>query len=179
MSGNEEKLDRIAAAAMAGEAPALSSLMARSWDLAFRLAARMLGDRHAAQDVAQTACERVLRSLRFLRSAKAYSTWFYSIVTRIALRERMTLARRASIELCDRPAIVDPTDSVAINEAIDRLKSELKDVVVLFYGCDLSTDVIARSLNVPNGTVRYRLHEARKQLREMLESSIDKESVGL
>lgn len=175
---SEQEIDQIAAAAMRGEAPAISKLMVRSWDMAFRLGARVLGDRSAAQDVAQAACERALRSLKLLRSAKAYDAWFYAIVLRIALRERAALARHAALEVRERPVFVDPTDSIVVNEAIDRLQPELKYVVILFYGCDLRTSDIARCLNLPHGTVRYRLHEARKLLREMLESTVGKESIG-
>lgn len=185
MTGEGAGLDRLAAAAMRGDAEALDKLMALSWDMAFRLGARLLCDRVAAQDVAQAACERVLRSLRNLRSAGAYKAWFYSIVARIALRDRTILLRQRNVwVLNDRPVAadpsvhVDPTDSIVVNAAIDRLEPQLRYVVILFYGCDLPTADIARSLNLPGGTVRYRLHEARKQLRALLESGADKESVG-
>ena len=178
MTGERAGLDQLAASARRGEAEALAKLMALSWDLAFRLSARLLCDRVAAQDVAQAACEQVLRSLRDLRSARAYKAWFYSIVARIAFRDRQVLVRQRKVEFFDRPVAVDPTDSIVVNDAIDRLEPQLRYIVILFYGCDLRTADIARSLDLPGGTVRYRLHEARKQLREMLESDADKESVG-
>ena len=178
MTKNEEGFDQLVTAAMGGNASALSILMTRSWAMAFRLAARLLGDRIAAQDVAQTACERVLRSLSTLRSVRAYDVWFYSIVARLALREHASAVRSVSFEPCDRVVAFDSTESVVINDAIDRLPSELREVVIMFYGCDLRTADIARSLKIPDGTVRYRLHEARRRLRENLKVDTDKESVG-
>lgn len=178
MTKNEEGFDRVVTAAMGGNASALTILMTRSWAMAFRLAARLLGDRVAAQDVAQTACERVLRSLSTLRSVRAYDVWFYSIVARLALRERVSSTRSISIESCDRVVAFDSTESVMINDAIDRLPSELREIVIMFYGCDLRTADIARSLTIPDGTVRYRLHEARRRLREILKIDSGKESVG-
>jgi RNA polymerase sigma-70 factor (ECF subfamily) len=178
MTNNEEGLDQLVSAAIDGNASALSILMARSWAMAFRLGVRLLGDRVAAQDVAQTACERVLRSLSSLRSARAYNVWFYSIVARLAIRERARIVQNVSIEHCDRAVVIDLTESIVINDAIDQLPPELRDIVIMFYGCDLRTADIARSLSIPDGTVRYRLHEARRRLREILKVNIDKESVG-
>jgi RNA polymerase sigma-70 factor (ECF subfamily) len=175
---NNEEVGQLVTAAIGGNASALSMLMTRSWTMAFRLGTRLLGDRVAAQDVAQTACERVLRSLSTLRSVRAYDVWFYSIVARLALRERASTIRNVSLERCDRVVAFDSTESVVINDAIDRLPSELREVVIMFYGCDLRTADIARSLKIPDGTVRYRLHEARRRLREMLKVDTDKESVG-
>jgi RNA polymerase sigma-70 factor, ECF subfamily len=176
---SNEEVDQLVTAAVGGNASALSMLMTRSWTMAFRLGTRLLGDRVAAQDVAQTACERVLRSLSTLRSVRAYDAWFYSIVARLALRERASTSRNVSLERCDRVVAFDSTESVAINDAIDRLPSELREVVIMFYGCDLRTADIARSLKIPDGTVRYRLHEARSRLREILKVDTDKESVGV
>jgi RNA polymerase sigma-70 factor (ECF subfamily) len=178
VTNNGQGLDRVASDAIGGDANALSTLMARSWAMAFRLSNRLLGNHAAAQDVAQSACERVLRSLSSLRSVKAYPAWFYSIVARLALRERTRNARNVSFEGFNRAVVIDSTESVVINNAIDQLPPELRDVVIMFYGCDLPSSDIARSLKIPDGTVRYRLHEARKRLRELLKISSEKESVG-
>jgi RNA polymerase sigma-70 factor, ECF subfamily len=178
VTNNDEGLDRIASAAIEGDANALTALMARSWVMAFRLSNRLLGNRTAAQDVAQSACERVLRSLPSLRSVQAYPAWFYSIVARLALRERARNARNVSFERFNPAVVIDSTESVVINDAIDQLPSELRDVVIMFYGCDLPSSDIARSLKIPDGTVRYRLHEARKRLRELLKIGREKESIG-
>jgi RNA polymerase sigma-70 factor, ECF subfamily len=178
VTNNETEFDQVVTAAISGNPSALSILMMRSWAMAFRLGTRLLGDRAAAQDIAQTACERVLRSLFTLRSVRAYDVWFYSIVARLALRERASTVRSVSAERCDQVFEFDSTESIVINDAIDQLPPELREVVIMFYGCDLRTADIARSLKIPHGTVRYRLHEARRRLREILRVDTDKERVG-
>ena len=64
-------------------------------------------------------------------------------------------------------------EAVQLYEALDRLSSEHRSILVLREMEELDYDAIAEILELPVGTVRSRLHRARIRLRELLEKAID------
>lgn len=165
--GGDEVAELVRAAA-AGNAQALSALLERSWDWAYRLGWRLLRNREAAQDVAQEACADAVRSLRDVRDAGAYRAWLHRIAARHALRfARVPVTE--SIERVDLEAFAhDVDDALDVNAAIDGLGATLRVPVLLFYAFDMPSAEIARTLGIPDSTVRWRLAEGRRQLRSAL-----------
>ena len=161
-----------------GESRALTVLVERSWDWGYRLAWRLLRNREAAEDVAQEACAVAIRSLNELREPAMYRAWFYRIVTRIAVRT----ARRPLTEPIERidPAAIahDVEDALDVNAAIDSLGETLRVPILLFYAFGMPSAEIARALRIPDGTVRWRLAEGRRQLRIILSGTSSNESVA-
>lgn len=66
------------------------------------------------------------------------------------------------------PGIESAGDEGKIDEALGRLAPELRSVAVMAYMDGMPLDRIARTLNVPLGTIQMRLHDARLRLREKL-----------
>jgi RNA polymerase sigma-70 factor (ECF subfamily) len=165
-------------AAARGDAAALAALIERSWDWAYRLAWRLLRNREAAEDVAQDACVAATRSLRDLREPATYRAWFHRIVAREAVRHaRVPITE--SIQRIDLAAFAhNVDDALDVNAAIDALGETLRVPVLLFYAFDMPSSEIARALNIPDGTVRWRLAEGRRQLRSILSGTASNESVA-
>jgi RNA polymerase sigma-70 factor (ECF subfamily) len=140
----------------------------------------MLGDRAAAEDVAQEVFLRAHRAIGDFRGEAKLSTWLYAIASRLCLSRlgagprRGTAGEETLARLADAGA--DPSDEAersereaALHRAIAELADDRRIVVVL---CDLeglSYDEIAATLGVPVGTVRSRLHRARLDLKDKLE----------
>lgn len=72
------------------------------------------------------------------------------------------------------PHRVDRTLALAVADALDGLNLEQRQVIVLRYYLDLKLSLIATVLEIPEGTVKSRLHHAQKVLREALKD-LDKE----
>jgi len=165
-------------AAAAGDAAALATLVERSWDWAYRLAWRLLRNEGAAEDVAQEACVAAIGSLCDLRHPATYRAWFHRIVARIVVRH----ARVPMTEPIDRVDLAafahDVDDALDVNAAIDTLSETLRVPVLLFYAFDMPSAEIARTLRVPDGTVRWRLAEGRRRLRNILSGTVLNESVA-
>lgn len=175
---DDDTADLVAAAGV-GDRAALDALLERSWGWAYRLAWRLLRDREAAEDAAQEACARAVRSLDGLRSGTAYRAWFHRVAARIAVRSR---SRTVSTEPIDRVELAaharDVDAALDVNAAVDRLSETLRVPVVLYYGFDLSSAEIAQALGIPDGTVRWRLAEARRRLRLELTGNTNDGSVA-
>jgi RNA polymerase sigma-70 factor, ECF subfamily len=176
-----EDVDRDVAmviAAAAGNAAARTALVERSWDWAYRLAWRLLRNREAAEDVAQEACVATTRSLRDPREPATYRAWFHRIAARIAVRHART-PMTEPIERIDLAAFAhDVDDALDVNAAIDSLGETLRVPVLLFYAFDMPSAEIAHALRIPDGTVRWRLAEARRRLRSILSGTSLNESVA-
>ena len=85
---------QLVAAAGAGDMGALGELVRRHQQRALRLAYRILGDWHAAEDVAQEAFMRVARGARDYRPQGKFTTWLHRIVVNLCLDDQRRSARR-------------------------------------------------------------------------------------
>ena len=74
--------------------------------------------------------------------------------------------------LCAVPA-PERADYAPLYEAIERLPEKLRVAVLLFYFEDMDIAAAARAMGVPEGTVKSRLHKARKRLKEVLDGEAD------
>lgn len=57
-----------------------------------------------------------------------------------------------------------------VNRAIENLKDKYKIVIIMYYTADMSIDEISKSLIIPKGTVKSRLHKARNLIKDELEA---------
>ncbi|MFS2291802.1 MAG: RNA polymerase sigma factor SigE [Actinomadura sp.] len=147
----------------------------------FRLAYRLTGNRHDAEDLTQDVFVRVFRSLSSY-SPGTFEGWLHRITTNLFLdraRRRQRIRFDAlgdddaehlqGREPTPQQALDDRHLDADIQKALDALAPEYRAAVVL---CDiegLSYEEIAATLNVKMGTVRSRIHRGRAQLREALE----------
>ncbi|RHA39648.1 RNA polymerase sigma factor SigE [Cellulomonas rhizosphaerae] len=148
----------------------------------YRLAYRLTGNRHDAEDLTQETFVRVFRSLHTFQPG-TFEGWMHRITTNLFLdqaRRRQRIRMDAMGEEADRYPSVDQLAAPErafehgnldhdIQRALDELPPEYRAAVVL---CDiegLSYEEIAVTLNIKLGTVRSRIHRARARLRVSLE----------
>jgi len=146
----------------------------------YRLAFRLTGNRHDAEDLTQEVFVRVFRSLNSY-SPGTFEGWLHRITTNLFLdqvRRKQRIRFDALPEdAADRLAGSDPGPERTwehnnldydIQRALDSLAPDFRAAVVL---CDiegLSYEEIAATLGIKLGTVRSRIHRGRAQLREAL-----------
>ena len=161
------------------EADAFCRLVEPEIDGAYRLAGYLLGNAADAQDAAQDAIASAWTSFGSLRDRVVFDRWFRRILVngcRDRLRRRGRI-RWISLDTPDAPAheAADPFDASLSRDALGRALSVLspdeRSIVVLHYWSDLSTAEISAVLNIPQGTVKFRLHSAYGALRRRLEAA--------
>jgi RNA polymerase sigma-70 factor (ECF subfamily) len=119
---------------------------------------------HLGDDLAQEAFVRLYA--RWGRPADPLA-YVYRIAHNLAVDNRKRVARE------DRQALVaigEPVDFDLL-DAVQRLPARLRDVTLLHYYADLSTQRVADVLKRPVGTVRRQLHQARERLAIVLEET--------
>jgi len=145
--------------------------------LAFRVALGVLRNAADAEDVAQEAVLRSYRRFGRLRDPSRFRAWLVRISFRLALDHGRSARRRQQRETAWATDLPKPTaeDIAASNEFGRRLHeamqalSEKSRLVLLLTSMDgYSLEEVAELLQVPVGTVKSRLHCARKQLVEKL-----------
>ena len=163
-----------------GDGEAMKVLIARWHPRLGRLAWRLTGDRDAAQDIVQDAWLAIVRGLRRLDDPAQFRSWAYRIVTnKCADWTRRRIVQRSAAEELRAAAASDSgssssdaesTDAVIrIRDALAKLPSEQRAVLSLHYLDGMGVAEIARTLDVPEGTVKSRLYHARSRLKQVLE----------
>jgi RNA polymerase sigma-70 factor (ECF subfamily) len=141
----------------------------------YRIAYRMVGDRHEAEDVVQDAFRSAWKSRRSFEAGRGERAWLVAI-----LRRRVVDYWRRSAPLsvvsaenpvdvgvnADDPLANDYSDEM--QHALSRLPPELKETLLLVVVAELTHQEAADLLQVPLGTVLSRVSRARTRLREAL-----------
>lgn len=133
--------------------------------------AAVLGDRDQAEDVAQEAFARALVRWSQISGYELPEAWVRRVALRIAIDfgRRLRRAFKVSVKLAAlrQAAEPGPGDSLAfsaLGSALRRLPLREREVVALYYLCDLPVEAIARDCGLPLGTVKSRLAAGRRHL---------------
>ena len=149
--------------------------------LAYRVALGVLRNTAEAEDVAQEAMLRAYRSFHRLRDRERFRAWLVRTAWRLAL-DRIRAAgrreRRERVVMEERREEAGVESLLATREferqlatALDALPEKLRMAIVLAAIEGYNTREVAKLLEIPEGTVKSRLHLARKQLAETLRSA--------
>lgn len=165
--------------APAGEwvVPAWDQVVRDHGDRVFRLAYRLSGNAHDAEDITQETFIRVFRSLANYRPG-SFEGWLHRITTNVFLdlvRRRQRIRMESLPEETERIAGREPSPEQAFSDAnldpdlqaaLDDLHPDFRAAVVLCDVEGLSYEEIGATLGVKLGTVRSRIHRGRLALRD-------------
>ncbi len=167
----------LVARARAGELEAFDALVLHYMERAYAVALRLMRQREDAEDLVQDAFIQALQTLDRFDPARPFGPWFFRILVNRGLNLRRSRKVRATEEMPeDVPAAADtPARLLERAELRDRLCAAIEAlperermVVELFELEGFDSAQIAEILDMPRGTVRWHLHEARRALREQL-----------
>lgn len=176
--------------AQAGDADAFGELVERHRRAVFRAALAAVGTPAEADDVAQEAFVTAFQKLHSFRGEAAFRTWLLAITWRKAIDRRKSVTRwlKRTVTPFDTPGeeMGDPMDRLPSGEAsqeqtssatelerhlrrlIATLPSKLRDALLLAGSGDHSYEQIGAMLGIPVGTVKWRVSEARRVLKQKL-----------
>ncbi|MEU7946542.1 RNA polymerase sigma factor [Micromonospora taraxaci] len=171
----------LARRAAAGDRAALDELLAAIGPRVLEQCGRFLPCRQDAEEAAQDALVQVARHIERFEGRSLFTTWLHTVVANCARQTYRSLRRRAAeVPSALLPGdVVDPrTTSVIAGsrldllDALDRLEAhrpELVTALVLRDMCQLDYQEIAGQLGIPVGTLKSRIHHARRHVRESLQ----------
>ena len=147
------------------------------------IALRRLGNPSEALELTQEVFLHVMLRIDQLREPERFAGWLRQVTVRMAINRATRRVAPATVETIvlegasgelDEPidAMISRERSERLWTALGRLKTLDRETLVAFYIRDLSLIEMADELDVPLGTIKRRLHTARKRLRVELETSV-------
>jgi RNA polymerase sigma-70 factor (ECF subfamily) len=160
---------RLALAARAGDESARVAFVHATHTDVWRLCAH-LGDREAADDLAQEAYLRVFRSLHGFRGESPVRSWLFSIVRRVVADDisvRQRNRRQPGVQP-RRTGTEDHSGRVTLEMLLDDLDPDRRAAFVLTQVLGFSYAAAAELCECPVGTIRSRVSRAREDLVDMV-----------
>ncbi|MER5547752.1 RNA polymerase sigma factor [Streptomyces sp. NPDC002589] len=177
---DQAPVEDLARWAAAGDSAALDRLLLEIRPEVVRRCGRFLPCREDAEEAAQDVLLQVARHISRFEGRSRFSTWLFTVVANCSRQKYRELKRRAA----EQPAAIEPTyavdprttsviagSRVDLLEALERLERTHPHLVApLVYRdiCQLDYAEVAERVGIPLGTLKSRLHEARKQVRPWL-----------
>jgi RNA polymerase sigma-70 factor (ECF subfamily) len=148
----------------------------------YSLCLRMLGNQTDAEDVTQDVFVRVYRKINTFQGESAFTTWLYRLAVNSALMFLRKKSRKHREESTDGEALrslaedhvlprqheVPMIDRIALEQAIAKLPTGYRTVLVLHDVEGFEHEEIGQMLGIAVGTSKSQLHKARMKLRKLL-----------
>jgi RNA polymerase sigma-70 factor (ECF subfamily) len=171
----------IVARIAAGERQALDTLYQRYAQPLFGYLLTLTSDRGLAEEILQDTFVAAWRAAERFEGRSSVKTWLFGIGRRqaynslrrrnLALTDDTVLDQTPGDEPEPEMAALQNADRQALTDAIARLRPVHREVLLLAFVHDLSYTEMAELLDVPLGTIRSRLSNARRLLRAILETA--------
>lgn len=159
---------------LAGEVEAFEGIVRRWQGPLINMAWRYCRDRGRAEELAQEAFIRAWRGLAQWRRESSFSTWLFALAANVYRSE----LKRFPVETVTLEAIAEPAgpasqqselaaqlSSDTVRRAVLALPLRYREPVVLFYFHEMDVAAAARTMHLPEGTLKARLSRARALLR--------------
>ena len=132
-------------------------------------------DEDLAEDIAQDTFISAYYKLKLYKSEYKLSTWLFKIATNKALNALKKSKRNTPVDdaifetiASTQPTVVKMSEYNELHEAVDRLETNHRVVISLYYWRGLSYEEIASVMSSPIGSVRGWMHRAKETLRKEL-----------
>jgi RNA polymerase sigma-70 factor, ECF subfamily len=164
----------VIASVLAGDTAAFAVLVRRWQGPLVSMAWRYCRDRGRAEEMAQEAFLKAYRNLAQWRGDSAFSTWLFALAANVYRTElrRIPATMLSLDEIAEPPderlstiAYDDASRDEALRRAVLALPPKYRDAVLLFYFHEQDVPEAARTLRVPQGTLKARLFRGRELLR--------------
>jgi len=177
------ELDVLVRAAQAGDRDAQGRLVERYQGCVMAIAMRKLGNYAEAQELTQDVFVQALTKIGQLREPQAFGGWLRRITVRMAINrmvrrtpdiatEPVTLEATCVERKTPLTDIMDVERAGQVREGLDRLGAMDRDTLVAFYMDGQSLIEMSDAFDAPVGTIKRRLHVARKRLAKEVEQLV-------
>jgi RNA polymerase sigma-70 factor (ECF subfamily) len=169
--------------AQKGDRDAYGQLVQQFQPTVRAIALRRLGNASEALELTQEVFLHVLRRIHQLREPERFAGWLRQVAVRMAINRATrrlapptveTAVLEGAFEQVDQPVdeLINRERAERLWQALARLKALDRETLVAFYIRGLTLVQMADELDVPLGTIKRRLHTARKRLKAELEASV-------
>lgn len=173
-----------------GDMNAFTEIFEKYKNQAIKYSYLITGNKFTSEDIVQEAFLKCYLSAKTLKNVEQFKPWFFKILTRIAWKyaekDKKSLPLENIFEKADKESIdrsinayIRTQEAEILHAEIESLELKQKTVIVLFYFNGLSINEIANIMGCFEGTVKSRLHNARKKLKASLLNDEDYKQANL
>jgi RNA polymerase sigma-70 factor (ECF subfamily) len=139
-------------------------------------AQKLVNDEDKALDVLQEVWLKAFQTIRRLEEPRLVRTWLYRITRGLAIdrvrkdvaeERRERVRAEEPVDLDEEPSF-DEEDAAALHRALDALHVRHREVLVLHFLEEMTIPEMSAALDCPKGTVKSRIHYAKRALKEAL-----------
>ena len=173
---------RLVSAAQQGDREAFGQLFEQFQRTVYGVAFRRLGNHAEAQEVCQEVFIQAMRKIGQLRDPHCFAGWLRSMASRMSLNRAVRGPRMPVISQTFEVAspgqqtpladILDEESRAQVHSGLDRLSTLDRDTLVAFYFDGRSLIEMSDQFRTPVGTIKRRLHVARKRLARELATTM-------
>jgi RNA polymerase sigma-70 factor (ECF subfamily) len=159
---------------LAGDVQAFEGIVRRWQGPLVNMAWRYCRDRGRAEEMAQEAFLRAWRGLAHWRRESSFSTWLFALAANV-FRSELKRFPTVNLPLEEAPEPAGPAMQLSalqeksshdeVRRAVLALPQRYREPVVLFYFHEMDLGAAARTMGLPEGTMKARLSRARDLLR--------------
>jgi RNA polymerase sigma-70 factor (ECF subfamily) len=158
-------------------------LVAELGDRLFRCALALSKDSHAAEDLVFRTFERVIAKIGRFNAEMSFWNWVYAVMYNLYRSD----LRKSRAEVLEDPEAIEDiasnggvgdfaerlseTDTALLRRCVESLAPDFRAVIALRYFEDKTLDEMSQIMRIPAGTLKWRLHKARRRLAVMLEKA--------
>ena len=157
-----------------GDKESFEKLLVLHKNQLYRTAFLYVRNREDALDVVQETAFKSYLGIATLKEEKYFLTWITKILIRCAYDSIKKRKREVTLEKVTPILSISEKNSDEVMDlahALNELKQQYRDVIVLFHYQDLSIKEVANILELPENTVKTYLQRGRKQLKIILEGA--------
>jgi len=157
----------LAKRAIAGDEEAILDLLKEQEDILYRTAFAYLRNEHDAIESMQELTYRTLKKIHTVKKPAYINTWLVRILINICLDMKKKQEKLIFKDPLEIPVASDDKQ-FEIADLIEQLPTDQQELIYLKYFQDLKNQEIAQLQNIPEGTVKSRLHSTLKKLRTLI-----------
>ena len=177
---NHKKIASLVERIKAGDSQAFADIYSQTYQKVYYFALSLVKDEHLAEDALQETYIKVLNSIDTLKDNKLFVAWLNRITYNICMRQLEKRREELGYEDEAEKLVSQDDDtnpllySIKSEENSELMRHILKlpeshrAVIILKFYNDMKTEEIAETLDIPPGTVKSRIHSAKKMLRESM-----------
>ena len=166
-----------------GDKPAFDEIIRLCVPDMFRIAMSILGNKDDADDAVCETVVKAYENIHKLKNCKFFKTWIIRILinqANAAHKKQSKVIYLHNVDAVNEPQYEDDYDlgSDELSDAVASLGAEYREVITLHYFQDMKIKDVAKVLGIPQGTVKWRLSEAKSKLKKELSKSRTSEPKG-
>jgi RNA polymerase sigma factor (sigma-70 family) len=157
-----------------GSARAMEMLVGRWQKRLWKYAYNVTNDAEAAWEITQESWLGIIKGLRKLQDPANFKAWAYRITTNKSIDwiKKKSAARKVGLDDVQNHQHKNENDA-GLEEMLEKLDIKKRAVLNLYYFDQLSVPEISIALKIPKGTVKSRLFNARRELKELYQKHIE------